>query len=135
MSTNSFICIKTESNQFKCIYCHYDGEPEFNGKILVQHYNSLEKAESLLALGDASCIDKSIEKPDGHSFNNRIDGYSVFYHRDRGEDKDTTKAQIYDNFNDLGYNDYTYVFENNQWKCYKNNTQTLEEIDLSEYRN
>lgn len=50
MSTRSTIGIK-ENGIIRSIYCHWDGYPENNGKILYEHYNSKEKVEELLRLG------------------------------------------------------------------------------------
>jgi hypothetical protein len=40
---------------------------------------------ALIGLGDISYLNESIECPAGHSFNTPIGGYTVAYHRDRGE--------------------------------------------------
>lgn len=59
MSTRSLIGIKT-GNQYTYIYCHYDGYPSNNGKILLEHYNNTNKIMELLALGDISTLAPSI---------------------------------------------------------------------------
>jgi hypothetical protein len=51
----------------------------------LNHYNTNELALKLVALGNLSILDESCEKPEGHSFDNRIDGYTVAYMRDRGD--------------------------------------------------
>lgn len=83
MSTRSWILLKNES-EFKGIYCHFDGY--LVGSILKEHYANRNKVESLISLGDISFLDESIDKPDGHTFDNPIPGYTVAYHRDRGEE-------------------------------------------------
>lgn len=85
MSTRSWILLKNE-NELKGIYCHFDGYYEHVGRILKEHYNSRSKVESLISLGAISFLEKSIEKPEGHTFDNPIPGYTVAYHRDRGEE-------------------------------------------------
>lgn len=85
MATRSRIGIETESGEVKSIYCHWDGYPEHNGKILVNHYTDRAKVEALIELGDISTLAESIKKPKGHSFENPFDGHTVVYGRDRGE--------------------------------------------------
>jgi hypothetical protein len=46
MSTRSFIALE-EGDKYKAIYCHWDGYPEHNGKILVANYNTQEKIKKL----------------------------------------------------------------------------------------
>lgn len=85
MSTRSRIAIKTSDNEFKSIYCHWDGYPSNNGALLLKHYNSKELTLNLIDLGDLSRLSESIEKPENHTFDSPIEGYSVAYGRDRGD--------------------------------------------------
>ena len=55
MSTNAFIGIR-ENNSITYIYNHSDGYLEYLGKMLIEHYNSEEKAKALVALGDVSIL-------------------------------------------------------------------------------
>lgn len=91
MSTRSRIGIKTENKEIKSVYCHWGGYPSNNGAILLQHYDTKEKVENLIALGGMSSLHESIECPEGHTFDNPKDGHTVFYHRDRGEDWENNK--------------------------------------------
>lgn len=94
MGTRSTITAKKADGTYIAAYCHWDGYPSHNGKILVDHYNSQERAEELLGHGDMSFLDERCDKPDGHSYENRIKGCTAFYHRDRGEDWDQTKPKV-----------------------------------------
>lgn len=69
------------------IYCHWDGYPSHNGKLLLENYNTPEKVDALINMGSISILDKSMEAPEGHTFDTPVDGYTIFYHRDRGEKK------------------------------------------------
>lgn len=84
MATRSTISAKI-GNVVKSIYCHFDGYPDHNGKILFEHYNTQEKVKALLNLGDLSSLAPSVACPEGHSFEYKIPGYCVAYGRDRGE--------------------------------------------------
>lgn len=91
MSTRSAIGIRNADGTVKAIYCHNDGYIEHNGKILLENYNTSEKIESLLALGDLSYLGSKMNpdptKP--HSFNAPQAGVVIAYHRDRGEELET----------------------------------------------
>lgn len=43
------------NNRIRAIYCHWDGYPSYNGKILLDHYGRKE-VEKLLELGDRSTL-------------------------------------------------------------------------------
>ena len=61
MSTRSYIAMKTPAG-YKAIFCHWDGYPDHVGKILKEHYNTLEKATELINLGDLECLYETIGK-------------------------------------------------------------------------
>ena len=70
----------------KSVYCHWDGYPEHNGRILLEHYDSA-KANHLVSLGDISSLARNIDFPDGefHTFDSPMENVTVFYSRDRDE--------------------------------------------------
>ena len=86
MSTRSSIAVK-HGPWIKSIYCHWDGYPEHNGRILLEHYTS-SKANNLVALGNLSSLQPRIDpNPDEeHSYASPVDDVCVFYARDRGEE-------------------------------------------------
>ena len=113
MATRSTIGVRMSDNSIHWIYCHGDGQPSHHLPILEKYYNTQEKAESLIHLGDMSSLDISNEKPERHSFDNPVDGYCVYYNRDRGED--TTYHAAFSKL-DIEEQEYNYLFENNEWK-------------------
>lgn len=55
MSTRSMIAYRDPDTGYTySIYCHMDGSPDWNGKILINHYNHIEKIRELFALGNLS---------------------------------------------------------------------------------
>ena len=48
MSTRCTIAIEKSEGIAKSIYCHHDGYPSWTGKVLLEHFNSHEKALSLV---------------------------------------------------------------------------------------
>ena len=85
MATRSTIALEYADGTVDQIYCHWDGYLEHNGRILQEHYKDPFKVRKLMDLGDVSSLAPSIEKPAGHTFDKSVDGYTVFYGRDRGE--------------------------------------------------
>jgi len=85
MATRSTIALEFADGTVQQVYCHWDGYLEHNGQILFEHYQDPFKLRDLIDLGDISSLAPSIEKPEGHSFDKSVDGYTVFYGRDRGE--------------------------------------------------
>jgi|SRR6185437_7184753 len=86
MGTRSDIIVEHSDGNWKRIYCHWDGYLDHNGTILFEHYNSQELAEKVVAPGNMSSLGKSCDKPEGHTFDNPVKGYTVYYSRDRNED-------------------------------------------------
>jgi len=62
MSTRSRIGLQQADGKIKSVYCHWDGYPEGVGEILRKHYNSREKIEALLELGDISALGTFYDK-------------------------------------------------------------------------
>lgn len=120
MSTPSIIACHTEDG-YLAIYCHNDGYPDHMLNMLQMHYNTREKAEALVNLGDASCIyERLIPSPDsGHSFDHPEKGVCIFYTRDRGEPWIQNAPAIYQKHQFKAHY-YAYVFEAGRWVMYIN---------------
>ena len=56
MSTRSRVGLELADGSILSIYSHYDGYPEWAGRILCTHYNNREKVETLIDSGDVSCL-------------------------------------------------------------------------------
>ena len=115
MATPSSITAKCTDGRFRTIYCHSDGFVDHNGIILFENFQDQKKIEDMLALGDMSYLQPSIECPEGHSFTDGIKGYSIFYGRDRGE-----KVKPYSSFSlELCRSDnkqpYNYYWDGDNW--------------------
>lgn len=121
MSTRSRIALLQEDGQVKSIYCHWDGYPSYNGKMLQQHYNSKPLVEELLGMGDMSSLDANIEK-------------STFYARDRNEENVDAVVEPLEDFKqnivDDIFEEYTYLFRDGEWVCFIGHS--TEEIPLEE---
>lgn len=118
MGTRSLIGIKSPRGIIEFIYCHWDGYPSHNGKILIENYNQTKKVYNLIGLGDISSLGEEIgEKQDFDSPSNK--SWCVSYIRDRGESEDVCGYQTVhseDEFlrQDFG-SEYKYLFKDNKW--------------------
>lgn len=124
MSTRSYICIErkkpTGEIWYEGVYCHWDGYPSNNGDILYHHYKDREKVEKLISLGSISSLDNEVETIDPtHSFDTPVDGVTVFYGRDRGEeDVESKEVKLEDLAKDV-FIEYVYIFGlDDQWRCF-----------------
>lgn len=82
MSINSSIRIKRADGTMAGIYCHWDGYIENNGVILQLAYNTPEKVEELISLGDISSLGYYTVPNDILEAKGKV---TIAYHRDRGE--------------------------------------------------
>lgn len=122
MATRSNIGKRLPNGEIKAIYCHWDGYPEHNGKILVEHYTDEAKIDQLLALGALSILGPEIGRK--QDFNKPVQGWCLAYYRDRGENR--VSGTIVDDVRELTGNvDYVYVWENGAWTCY-NDEQVID---------
>lgn len=113
MSTHCLICRKNADTSYDYIYCHWDGYYEHAGNILLKYYNTKEKVDDLIALGDLSSIDKKLNPTtDSHSFDNPEPDVCVAYGRDRRE-KDVGPHHC--TTIDLNAEEYVYLYENDEW--------------------
>jgi hypothetical protein len=159
MATRSRIGIVNEDGTVSSIYCHWDGYPSNNGRILVEHYTDREKVKELIELGSISSLNREVAPPilfenegeqvkkgvrmlkkfgvvkNNHSFENPMEGVTVAYHRDRGEEYSNPRVNesIEDYFDDDN-EEYGYLFTlDGEWlvkPCYGNNsvTQPVNEV-------
>jgi hypothetical protein len=135
MATRSAILMETKKGHFKGVYCHSDGYFSWNGRILHNHYQDKAKVRKLLSLGFISSLGEFVDIPEGvsHSFeyDQRAPGVTVFYNRDRGDEKKYNKplngslSKVLDSIDHA----YAYIFMNNQWYTLFDNIRYYEEED------
>jgi len=118
MSTRSFIARKTDTG-YEGVYCHWDGYPEHNGAVLQTHYSDPGKIAYLLSFGDISSLGPEIGSD--HSFDDRPEGATTFYGRDRGETgRHTVPAEfafdcdVLDRAASMGC-EFVYIFKEKRW--------------------
>ena len=106
MATRSRIGIMLSDESVLSVYHHWDGYPEWLGRILNTHYNTKEKVAELIDGGDmSSCWDED-KQPE--------------YYSARGEDCPPRLDANLEEYLSDG-EEYAYIFRNGEWVCYNMN--------------
>ena len=128
MATRSRIGIELSDGSVLSAYHHWDGYPEWLGRILRTHYNSFEKASELIDGGDMSCAwtdDRWDNSGDG--------SYGPNHYALRGDD---CPPRLDGDLNEYLCNgeEYAYLFTNGEWVCYSlyNNVhpEVVKEVEI-----
>lgn len=124
MSTRSYICKENEDGTYTGIYCHSDGYLEHNGAILIDGYNSRDRVEALLKLGNLSYLQPKLEPdpnfPHSFDFDKRQEGVTVAYGRDRGETGQEAQTIKLEDLNKDCWIEYSYIFtKDDKWKYFE----------------
>lgn len=130
MGTQSTIGVKNESGSVTAIYCHWDGYPEHNGRILRDYYNTPAKIAKLMKLGALSSLRAEIGRK--HKWDDNTKPWCKSYKRDRGERRPANEPQVYDNVEDYrseADGNYLYLWNGSKWICWSNEPRQTE-IDL-----
>ena len=112
MATRARIGYQFSDGSVLSVYHHYDGYPEWLGKVLVEHYNTKRTASQLIDGGDLSCA-WSDENWDGTA---KVSPGPLYYN-DRGE---TTIPRFDDTLEGCLENseEFCYIFRDDKWVCY-----------------
>ena len=121
MSTRARIGIELKNGSVLSVYHHWDGYPEWLGRILKTHYNTRQKAAELIDGGDMSCAWTN-ERWSNDLLDRHREEYGPNYYSYRGEDcpprldADLVEYLLPDNSEE-----FAYVFRNSEWVCYNMN--------------
>jgi hypothetical protein len=114
MATRSRIGIQLSDESVLSVYHHWDGYPEWLGRILNTHYNTREKVAELIDGGDMS----SCWTEDRWNSKTKVQEYGPQYYSQRGEDcPPHLDANIYDYLAEGEEYAYLYTLKN-EWICY-----------------
>lgn len=124
MSTRCYIAKQVGPDQYRTIFCHFDGYLAYVGALLAEHYDTEEKLDRLLDVGDIDVLYPQLDpNPDSpHSAENPQKGVTRAYGRDYGDTDSEAKIKSLQELDDEeGWIEYVYVFtENGQWKYFHN---------------
>ena len=126
MATRSAIGMRTVDGRITAVYCHWDGYPSNNGRILMEHYTNPDKIVELITLGGISSLRPEIgvkhpfskfECKDGEYDEALYEDMTTFYHRDRGED---LEVRVFNDAMDFVENfdwgvEYLYLWNGKEW--------------------
>ena len=119
MATRSVIGMVEDNGSIRAVYCHWDGYLAYNGAILHKHYRTREQVADLLDHGNISSLGTVVGTE--HEFDERPEGETTFYGRDRGEQDQ--EARVFSSEGEFFewaldcYADYVYVMdEHAAWK-------------------
>ena len=127
MATRSRIGIVLSDGSILSAYHHWDGYPEWLGRILNTHYNAKSLAEELIDGGDMS-----VAWTDERWDESGVQGvYGPQYYSQRGDD---CPPRLDANLNEyLGDGEeYAYLFTNGEWVCYDLH-ETPKVVDIPNY--
>ena len=136
MGTRSRIGIQLQDNSVLSVYCHYDGYPEFNGRVLRDNYDTIEKVRNLIDGGDMSCAWTN-ERWTGKKIaeyvteNVEVEEYGPQYYSQRGEDCPPRYDETKEEFLSDG-EEFSYIFTSAGWICYDMNQFSDKEPELTE---
>jgi len=119
MATRSRIGIELKDGSILSAYHHWDGYPEWLGRILNTHYNTRFKVAELIDGGDMSVCWNNDNEPE--------------YYSARGEDcppRLDTNLQEYL----CDGEEYAYLFRNGEWVCYNRHQFDFEEDGITQKR-
>ena len=136
MGTRSRIGIELADHSVVSAYCHWDGYPEGNGRILVKHYQDREAVKALIDGGSMSSLrtrntwdcGAMLKDADGEYIRDE-DGYIMSegdrdpqpqYHSERGEEVEVLHSTFDEFCKDIVGEEYAYLYSlKGEWKCWK----------------
>ena len=125
MATRSRIGIQLSDGSILSVYHHWDGYPEWLGRILTTHYNTKDKVTELIDGGDmSSCWTNerwSGVNEYGGQMKEETTEYGPQYYSQRGEDCPPRLDAHWGDFINNG-EEYGYIFKNGEWVCYDTKT-------------
>lgn len=112
MGTRSRIGIELKDQSILSVYCHYDGYPSFNGRILRDNFDTVEKVKELIDGGDMSCTWTNAGWK-----NETLPETGPLYYSSRGEDCPPRLDKDMEEFFSDG-EEYSYIFRKGNWFAY-----------------
>ena len=121
MGTRSRIGIQLADESILSVYHHWDGYPEWLGRILKTHYNSKSKASELIDGGDMSVCwtDDHFRNSDGKI--EKKAEYGPQYYSERGENCPPSLMSMNEYVNKNNNEEFAYIFRDGAWVFYNMN--------------
>ena len=121
--TGSLIAKQISPDAYRTVFCQIEGHLESQGDMLVKHFDTPEKVDELLSLGDLYVLYPQLT-PDPsrkHSMEERQQNVTVAYRRDLGEtDMDAEIHTLEELDSPDGLIEFVYIFDlDHQWKYFQ----------------
>ena len=120
MATRGLIGKMLKDGSILAVYGHYDNYPEYNGRILRDHYNTADKVNKLIDGGDMSCTWTNAGWK-----NETLPESGPLHYTSRGESIESNQPQLYKDLNEFlqaaddNYGaEYTYHYTSEGWVCH-----------------
>ena len=118
MGTRARIGLELSDGSILSAYHHWDGFPEWLGRILNTHYTTKEKVAELIDGGDMS----SCWTEDRWNSETKAQEYGPQYYSQRGDDcPPRLDADLCEYLLPENGEEYHYLFRNGEWVCYNMN--------------
>ena len=121
MATRSRIGIQLSDDSILSVYHHWDGYPQWLGRILKTHYNTKEKVAELIDGGDMSSAWTNERwggvNEYGGQMKEETEEYGPQYYSQRGENCPPRYDKNMEEFFSIG-EEYSYIFRNGEWVAY-----------------
>lgn len=123
MSTRSYICKENKNGRVVGVFCHWDGYPSHNGRILDRHYFDENKVDELMSLGNLDSLGTTIaETRSWHKEDNTP------WEQCQPQEWEDVDACIYDVLKDYCI-EFLYIYKYDgcehdphwRWRCYSMN--------------
>lgn len=112
MGTRSKIGILKSDGKVDAIYCHWDGYPSHNGRILMVDYTKQDKIRKLISLGAISSLYESLD-----------DVVSYYGWREEEQWKETfDNIKEYEKAYGELWDEYNYLFKDGKWYVFDGNS-------------
>jgi hypothetical protein len=118
MGTPSLIGVCNEDGSVTTTYCHYDGYLAHNGRVLVEHYNTPERARAVAEAGYLSGLEYDLEESIRSSVN-----------RESTRTYDSVGSYMWHAFRETCAH-YIYLFDGDAW-FYATRSQAFEEVEMN----
>ena len=115
MGTRSRIGKQLADGSILSVYCHYDGYPEFNGRVLRDYFSTSEKVSDLIDGGDMSCTWTNA------GWNNEtLEENGPLHYTSRGESIEDNAPRLDKDMEEFftDNEEYSYIFRNGNWFAY-----------------
>ena len=109
MGTRSFIGKLNKDDTITAVYCHFDGYPEHNGKVLINSYITESAVDSLINGGDMSSLGATLDE-------------CSFYKNLGDRHVDAKTYSSFDEFIRDGrevWAEFFYLFNHDFWSCFE----------------